>query len=247
MITEPDRERPPERETERERTLRGQSCRRETRGAPTAVGHGAIRGLLLVLVLLCAGPAAATQEYILPTLFDVTGVEAGDVLNIRAAPNPGAEIIGALDHDARDVEVVAHDRSGRWGRVNTDERSGWVAMRHLAYQSGVWEGGGLPSTLHCLGTEPFWSLRPEDDAVVFSTLAAPDRALAITSVLATGILRDPRRGLVARDPQGRLTAVMAPAACSDGMSDRAYGLELSVILEDNAAATLLIGCCSVAP
>lgn len=204
-------------------------------------------GALFALALLCAGSATATQEYVLPTLFDVTGVEAGDVLNIRAAPSTGAEIIGALDHDARDVEVVAHDRTGRWGQVNTAERSGWVALRYLAYRTGVWEGGSLPSTLRCLGTEPFWSLRPKDDAVVFSTPEKPDRTLALETFLATGIFRDPRRALVARDTQGRLTSVMTTAACSDGMSDRAYGLEISVILEDSATAQLLTGCCSIAP
>ena len=42
--------------------------------------------LTLTLTLAFAGPAAATQEYILPTLFDVAGVASDDVLNIRAEP-----------------------------------------------------------------------------------------------------------------------------------------------------------------
>lgn len=207
----------------------------------------AVTLVLIACVFGAARHAGATQEYILPTLFDVTGVEAGDVLNIRAAPSAGAEIIGTLDHDARDIEAVAHDRTGRWARVNTAERSGWVALRYLAYQAGVWDDGGLPPSLHCLGTEPFWSMRPKGAAVTFSTPDAPDRALALETVLATGIFRDPRRALIARGANRRLTAVMAQAACSDGMSDRAYGLEISVILEGGQAPELITGCCSIEP
>ena len=39
----------------------------------------------LLMAMLAAGPAAASPEYILPTLFDVEGVASGDVLNIAHA------------------------------------------------------------------------------------------------------------------------------------------------------------------
>ncbi|MFD2813860.1 SH3 domain-containing protein [Paracoccus aerius] len=73
----------------------------------------------LALTLALAGPALATQEYILPTLFDVTGVASDDVLNIRAEPNAKAAIIGTLAPDAFRIEVV-EERQG-WARVNTGE------------------------------------------------------------------------------------------------------------------------------
>ncbi len=203
--------------------------------------------VVLALAFLAARPAAATQEYILPTLFDVADVAADDVLNIRAAPRADAEIIGALAPDARAIEVVAHDRTGRWGQVNTGERSGWVAMRHLAYRTDVWEEGRLPPTLHCLGTEPFWALQAAGEAMDFSTPQTPERRLRLESVLATGVFRDPRRALIATAPDRRLTAVIVPTACSDGMSDRAYGLEASLILEGEGAPEMLTGCCSVSP
>ena len=61
---------------------------------PAAVGfvpmRAAVKGLVLGLFLAVASPAIATPEYILPTLFDVTGVAANDVLNIRAAPSASA-------------------------------------------------------------------------------------------------------------------------------------------------------------
>lgn len=207
----------------------------------------AAKGLVLGLFLVAAAPAAATQEYILPTLFDVTGVAANDVLNIRAAPSASAAILGTLSPHARDIEVVGYDQTGRWARINTGERSGWAALRYLSYQVDVWTPGTLPPTLHCLGNEPFWSFRPSGDAVVFSTPEMPESVMQIRQVLATGVFRDPRRSVSAQSDSRRLTAVIVPMACSDGMSDRSYGLDVTVILEGPGSTRLLAGCCSIAP
>lgn len=215
--------------------------------AGTIPGPDAVKALLFGLFLAVASPAAATQEYILPTLFDVTGVAAQDVLNIRAAPDARAAIIGTLSPLARDIEVVGHDDTGRWARINTGERSGWVALRFLAYQVDVWTPGALPPTLHCLGTEPFWSIRPGGDTLVFSVPDAPDTVMQIGQVLGTGVFRDPRRSVLAQGPSAAITAVIVPAACSDGMSDRSYGLDVTVILAAQGASQMLTGCCSIAP
>jgi uncharacterized membrane protein len=125
--------------------------------------------------------------------------------------------------------------------------SGWVALRYLAYQAGVWSPGTLPPTLQCLGNEPFWSFRPRDGNLVFSTPDAPERAMRIEQVLSTGMFRDPRRAVTAEGEMGRMTAVMVPVACSDGMSDRGYGLDVTVILEGRGTPQMLTGCCSIAP
>ena len=205
------------------------------------------KGLLLGLWLFSAWPAAATQEYTLPTLFDVTGVAANDVLNIRATPNASAAIIGTLSPQARDIEVVGYDETGRWARVNVGEQGGWAALRFLAYQVDVWTQGTLPPTLHCLGNEPFWSLRPRGSRVVFSTPETPESAMRIEQIVTTGMFRDPRRSVTAQGETLRITAVMVPMACSDGMSDRAYGLDVTVILEGRGEPQMLTGCCTIAP
>jgi len=195
--------------------------------------------VLALLSALLASPAWATPEYILPTLFDVAGVAANDVLNIRERPDAKAPIIGKLAPNARGIEVVA-ERSG-WMQVNTAERPGWVNGRYLNYRVDVWEEGRLPAGLACLGTEPFWSLAAAKGNV---TLSRPEggQTTALRKVLSTGWFRDPRRAVVADG----LTAVITPAACSDGMSDRAYGLEATVILGHGAQAQMLNGCCSIA-
>jgi uncharacterized membrane protein len=199
------------------------------------------------MAAILSQPASATPEYVLPTLFDVTGVAADDVLNIRAEPDAGAEIIDTLSPDARGVEVVAHDESGRWARINSGERSGWVALRYLAYRADVWEPGALPESLRCLGTEPFWSVRPRAGSVVFSSPDAPEWTLPLRAVLDPGAFRSPRRAIVAEDAGRRLTAAITPAPCSDGMSDRAYGLDATLIIEEGGTLRMLAGCCTIAP
>lgn len=201
----------------------------------------------VLLALLFATPGLATQEYILPTLFDVTGVAADDVLNIRSAPSPSAPIAATLSSRARDIEVVGLDDTGQWGRVNVGEVTGWARLAFLAYQSEVWGPQTLPPTLHCLGTEPFWSLRPGGDGLVFAMPEAPETALQITQVLTSGVFRDPRRTVLAQGAAGPLTAVIVPMACSDGMSDRSYGLDVTLILQGLDRPHMLTGCCSIAP
>lgn len=199
--------------------------------------------LLLVLALL-AGPARATQDG-WPALYDVTGVAADDVLNVRAAPDASAPILATLAPDARGVEVVEPDAGQGWGRVNVDGQSGWASLRFLARRPGQWDGA-LPERLFCAGTEPFWSLRLGPEEIV---MEAPDMPL----IRYGAGLREPARGR--RDrwsfrswSQGRsATGVVIRQSCSDGMSDYLYGLSLDLVLsEENAGLTHFAGCCTLA-
>lgn len=71
-----------------------------------------------VVAALVIGGTALAEDGPLPDLFDVTGVNSNDVLNVRSAPDADAEVIGSLDHDARDIEIVAVEDG--WGRVNQE-------------------------------------------------------------------------------------------------------------------------------
>lgn len=195
---------------------------------------------VILVALLLAGPAHATQEYILPTLFDVTGVAADDVLNIREQPNASAPIIGTLAPEAERIEVV-EERDG-WGRVNTGEGSGWVSMRYLTYRTDVWQDGALPEGFRCFGTEPFWDVKIDGYALVLNGIDMAEERHGLQSVLGTGVFRDPMRAVVAEGA----TLVATPQICSDGMSDRLFGLRASLILQGEAPR-LLSGCCSIQP
>ena len=195
-----------------------------------------------ILSVLMAGPALATQEYILPTLFDVTDVASDDALNIRAEPNATSQIIGTLAYDAKNIEVVQESKG--WARVNAGEASGWVSSRYLSYRTDVWEPGKTPAALRCMGTEPFWNVEIDPDEVRLHDLSQGDQVdvQPVEAVLDTGIFRDPTRAIVAGD----FTLMVAPAQCSDGMSDRAFGLKATLI-ERGSPTRMLNGCCSIQP
>ncbi|WP_405402222.1 COG3650 family protein [Paracoccus sp. Ld10] len=194
----------------------------------------------LALMLALSGPALATQEYILPSLFDVARVAADDVLNIRADPDASAPIIGALAFDATRIEVV--EQGGGWSRVNTAEGSGWVSDRYLDYRVDVWQDGTLPAGFQCFGTEPFWAVIPQGDTVVLGTPDVPEDTRPVQAVLSTGIFRDPTRAVVADG----LTLTAIPQLCSDGMSGRLFGLRAHVVIHGDAPR-MLSGCCSIQP
>lgn len=195
----------------------------------------------LALTLALATPAMATQEYILPTLFDVSGVAADDVLNIRAEPNASSAIIGTLAADASRIEVVEERRG--WARVNAGEGSGWVSARYLSYRTDVWQPGELPAGFRCLGTEPFWDAKVEEGDLILRTPEdqAGDRS-PVQAVLDTGVFRDPARVTVARD----MTLFSQPQICSDGMSDRLFGLSATLVLHGDQPR-MLSGCCTIKP
>ncbi|TBN40460.1 peptide-binding protein [Paracoccus subflavus] len=197
--------------------------------------------LALVLSLVLTGPAFATQEYSLPTLFDVLGVASDDVLNIRAEPNASAPIVGTLAPDARGIEVVEERRN--WGRINTGGGTGWVSMRYLSYRTDVWLPGELPPAFRCLGTEPFWDARREgNDLVLRSPEDQEGDRRPVQAVLDTGVFRSPARVVVA---QG-MTLFSHPQICSDGMSDRLFGLTATLVLLGDSPR-ILTGCCLIGP
>lgn len=202
----------------------------------------------LVTGLLMAMPLTALAQDRLPNLYDVTVVETWDKLNVRAAPDGKAKIIGRLSSTAKGIELVGRDASGKWGRVNVDEQSGWVALRFLKPHESVWKAASLPLSLTCSGTEPFWSLTTVENGLVFNEPEQPERRLALRKVMDRGIEGDPMRGMIAGDDAGRLTAVMQPRQCSDGMSDLRYALAVTLILEgQDMPSRMLTGCCSIAP
>jgi uncharacterized membrane protein len=192
---------------------------------------------VLLTLLLAAAPAAAQD---LPALYEVTGVAADDVLNVRAAPDAGSEALGALAPDATDVEVVALSADRGWGQVNlSGEASGWASMRFLSPQEGPpWWEASVP--LSCLGTEPFWSLGIEGESARWVTPEESPAPWAIdertTTIGVPGIL-----GLALENGFG----VIRPAECSDGMSDRAFGLQIDLFLHEGQGLTGYTGCCSL--
>ncbi len=209
--------------------------------------------LLSMLVLLLPVNAAAQDTF--PALYDVAGVAANDVLNVRAEPSAQSEVIGAFAPLETGVEVIALSDDGSWGRVNIGEQAGWAAMRFLARQPGQsavdWSAGLAPMTLACFGTEPFWGLALMPDETFEFTdpfqgdgtpMSGPYTPLAPSaSSVKRGFV-----GTMSGSPN-TLTGLITREICSDGMSDQVYGFALDLIRSDPSGNRLDAGCCRLVP
>ena len=204
------------------------------------------RGLGLALALFGLPQAVMAQQG-LPALYDVAGVAAGDVLNIRAEPKASATLVGRLPRNAKGVEVVAINADRTWATVNTAEGTGFVALRFLSHQSGAgW--GALAAPVFCSGTEPFWALDidPAQGKARLSDPNGPDRTGEITAVWqSTAYHSTAAVALKGAGIDG--LASLRGAACSDGMSDRTYGITVDLFLRDESgqATATLGGCCTL--
>lgn len=203
---------------------------------------------LVCLLMLAATPALATQDA-WPALFDVAGVADDDVLNVRQSPDPEAPIIGTLSPDAVDVEVITPNGRHSWGLINTGEGTGWVSLTYLQRNPGQWLGA-FPEVRQCFGTEPFWSLeRGADDTLTWRT---PDvHAMGRSARQWSSGNRRDRHAFAGRfeggDGPDEVFAVLALQSCSDGMSDRMFGISVDLLLGGPEGAQMLSGCCSLTP
>ena len=196
-----------------------------------------MRAALIWLAL--ALPAMADG---LPALHGVTGVAANDVLNIRAAPDAGAAIVSVLPPGAADIEVVSLSSDGKWALVNTHEASGYAALRFLKRQPAP-DWFSLAAPLRCSGTEPFWSLTmtPRRHAIY----ATPESETMLPLINRwSGASHAPVVGLATGD--GGFISLTA-AQCSDGMSDRAYGIAATLFLTGEDGPVTQTGCCTLIP
>lgn len=199
---------------------------------------------LPVAILLLSGTSAVAEGT--PYLADVTGVAAGDLLHVRAAPDAGAETLGTLPPDADGVEVVALAPGGGWAQVNAGEVAGWAASRYLAPVPGSADWWAMDGYLECAGTEPFWSVAIGADRIAFAMPDVPAADMAVTARW-PGSAPVPVAGVQAELDGGTATVVLQAAACSDGMSDRAYGIGVTALLSGLGPTVPLRGCCTLAP
>lgn len=190
----------------------------------------------IAMLLLCLALPLQAEEF--PAAYAVTGVASDDVLNIRTAPDAAAPIIGALAPDTSFVEVIAVTNG--WALVNTDGQSGYASLRFLKREPGP-EWSALETPLTCLGTEPFWSLKIDPGAGT-TTYQTPEMPKPLTSAM-TGRWPAASWDRTAAVGLADGLAVMTGAECSDGMSDRAYGIAVDLFRMGPDGGSRLRGCC----
>jgi uncharacterized membrane protein len=185
--------------------------------------------------------AQACWAFDLPALYRVIDVADDDVLNVRAAPTTQSPIVGTFLHNEAGIEVMALSEDGKWGQVNAGETAGWAALRFLQRS----ERPDHPLRAECGGTEPFWNLSlgathvfraPEDGPHPFQPTAELSSPNTTNSIAVLG-----------QGSNTQMIATVNAAVCSDGMSDRTYGLSIGLVLTGADGPRYLTGCCSLAP
>lgn len=200
------------------------------------MGGAAIRVAAALSALALPG---AAQD--LPAFYRVADVAGNDVLNVRLAPEAGADILGELAPDARGIEVTALSEDGAWARINLNEGAGWAAFRYLSPEPGAsWRE--LGAGLSCFGTEPFWALglAPGGAEAAWGLPEGGSRSLGPARLWPGP---DYPASLGTGFGEGGFAAIRAEE-CSDGMSDRLYGLSILLFLAEEGAYS---GCCSLSP
>lgn len=180
----------------------------------------------------------------LPALFEVSA----EGLAIHAGPNQSSRILG----DAREtvIEAVAQSADGLWLMVNVDEQVGWLPSDELKRLGPDWQAG-LPDPIFCFGTEPFWSLRQNGTTVRFD-----DTVVAVGLEPTAGSPRNEVTGQEFSITYSTGTLGSTPAyqffqgsirreVCSDGMSDRAYGISIRLTRIDSQSGATFNGCCTL--
>jgi uncharacterized membrane protein len=193
--------------------------------------------MIRLAVLLLGLTASAVGAEVYPAFHAVVGVAEDDVLNIRTAPDAGADIIGTLAPNAMGVEVIGVTEG--WALVNTGEGSGYASMQFLAREEGP-DWYALEQPLACFGTEPFWSLAIDPGAGVtdYSTPEPDEARQGTIGQTWPGAPWAPTAAFAMDEGM----AVLRPAECSDGMSDRSFGIAIDVFLTQGDRQRLS-GCC----
>lgn len=189
--------------------------------------------------------ASAQEVFVDPLLYDVSGVASDDVLNIREFADASSPIIGAFGPYEGQIEVIGLAPGGRWGLVNFEERSGWVAMRFMTPSSARTTS---PDGFLCNGNEPFWSLAFQPGGAMladFSPMGIGNGPALMSGWSKAVQNREYGRfGFSGQTGSIGLSGIVSLELCHDGMSDRAYGYAIDLII-DGAERLVISGCCNI--
>lgn len=207
-------------------------------------------GLASSLTLLLLAPPISAQagKY----EFRVVNVARSDFLNVRERVSDQDSISAAkilAQIPARTDGVLGSGASQlvgrtRWFEIRYGETRGWVNGRFLSPKSSQLDGE-LESNLFCAGTEPFWSLKIEDNS---AEMRRPDQQPEQFSIA----VREPFQGRedalairIVNDMGPEISALVQHKEwCSDGMSDLEYAFQVRLVGREDGGEPLR-GCCSL--
>ncbi len=187
-------------------------------------------------------PVPAPDGLPLPAVFSVTNVQAGDLLNVRAQASPSAPILSGYQPNAP-VVVLAYLANG-WAQISVGETLGYVNGNFLTRGGGVQTQSGMQLGLICRGTEPFWTLKMDDDGTVTyeSLINGAEQPASLNLASASTITNSYPYHFGAPPYSGTMTQQV----CSDGMSDIQYGWGMTLIKPKQGGGwETLNGCCTL--
>ena len=193
---------------------------------------------------LVAGTAGADPAF--PRIYDLAPEARADGVEIHAEPGATAAVIGHLDGNAPGVEVIAVTETGDWLQVPLAERTGWARTGQLRPRPASEYGKAgdrllFAPNMRCSGTEPFWSLdvTQMQDARL-SRMGEDDLTLPAGRIRVSA--KETDRYFLDLGPVH--AALLEAEICSDGMSDRLYGLQINLVVDQS---DIVRGCCSLVP
>ena len=181
--------------------------------------------LMLLLIFMMIGTSAFAdwrlpERRIVAGYFQVTGVAANDVLNIRETPSGSSAKIGYLGYDQPIVEVLGTNPSGTWGYVQAGETMGWTSMRYLTPTAILTFGGtDIPIGIACYTTEPFVTYTLGNGHVKIEGMSL---ATYIVPILNIGKIRESYEVIYELDGTEQRLLLSLATKGSDGMSDVEY-------------------------
>jgi uncharacterized membrane protein len=195
-----------------------------------------VKCLVTAFFFMLFGTFANSQS--LPERYMVADVASDDVLNIRDEPAASSEIIGELGPYTLNVEVLR--TLDGWGYVGAGERSGWVSMRFLVPNPPP--ENEIPRPMSCFGTEPFWNVSFYPRGAEYNAMGEARRDLTI---LREGVADNGYIVEVQEGPALTRTIIINALPCSDGMSDRNFGMSMSMFIQTPDGNDLRTGCCTM--
>lgn len=140
--------------------------------------------------------------------------------------------------------MIARSADGAWGQIAHGEGDGWLPMAGLSRQPSP-QDQSLP--LRCYGVEPFWGVHlPTPFFAEFEQPEHPEMPLQITGTDSRPGADGPVRLWTFAGETATASLLVRHEMCSDGMSDRPFGLSAAfTMIESTGAVHLRLGCCAL--
>lgn len=197
----------------------------------------------------------ASARYLMPLPFVDTQIapEAGaymvvdvtprDVLNVRAAPAPDAQIVGEFAPFERiyALEILGNG----WARVGIPEGAGFVNARYLQAVTIPRGHSGFPLDIICSGNEPFWSVDFHADQSVWMTTPEVPRHQIGRLEMVMPMANDIAFPYVFN--AGKVSGSVSRALCEDDMSGGQSPYHITMRFREGHGDMILRGCCTLRP